>query len=371
MAQQIGNYDFSELLHKFKTGGQLISVDQISTGHINETFISHFLNGSGVNAFIHQRINHHVFRDPTKVMANIERVTRYLRQKVTEAGGDPERETLNIVPTIDGQSYYIDHQGNYWRTYQHIHGARTYDQVEDVRHIYSAARAFGNFQKLVSDLPGERLHETIPNFHHTPRRFTALQYAIQQDACGRVQEACPEIEFIEQRQAELSIIVDGMADGRLPERITHNDTKLNNVMIDDKTGEGVCVIDLDTVMPGSALYDFGDAVRLGASTAVEDERDLSRVGLDLPMFERLARGYLDAARDFLTTAEIDLLVFSAKLMTLEVGMRFLTDYLQGDQYFRIHRPQHNLERCRTQLKMVAEIERQFDPLTRIIDSCRN
>lgn len=370
MTQQVAPYDFLDLLQQFKTDGHLLHVERISTGHINETFISHFANGNGGNSFIHQRINHHVFKDPPKVMANIERVTNHLRQKISASGGDPDRETLTVVQTLNGQSFYIDRLGNYWRTYQQISGARTYDTVEDLRHVYSAARAFGKFQVLVGDLPGERLFETIPDFHNTPQRFSVFQQALNQDVKQRAAGAASEIDFILQRQDELATIVDGMRTGVLPERITHNDTKLNNVMIDDQTGDGVCVIDLDTVMPGSALYDFGDAVRIGASTAAEDERDLSKVRLDLDMFERLTSGYLDATRDFLIPAEVDLLSFSAKLMCLEVGMRFLTDYLQGDHYFRIHHPEHNLERSRTQFKMVREIENQLPAMNAIVDRYR-
>jgi Ser/Thr protein kinase RdoA (MazF antagonist) len=268
--------------------------------------------------YVNQRINHLVFREPEKLMENIERVTRFARAKILAAGGDPDREALTIVPTRDGHSFHRTSEGTYWRMFRYIDGARTYDRVEDLRHVYSASKAFGNFQKMLAELPGERLHETIPN------------------------------------------------SGRIPERVTHNDTKLNNVMIDDRTGEGVCVIDLDTVMPGSILYDFGDSVRLGAATAAEDERDLDKVGFDLGLFDRLAAGYLDAARDFLVPAEADLLTFSAKLLTLECGIRFLTDHLKGDVYFKIHREGHNLDRCRTQLKMVSEMEKQMAAMDGVV-----
>lgn len=361
-------YDFQYLLSNFQLDGKCLSIQRFSTGHINETYLSEFETQDGVAGFIHQRINHFVFKEPEKVMSNIERVTQHARRKLIASGNDPERGTLNIVPTLDGRSFLRDEEGNYWRTYQRILGAHTYDQVVDLRHVYSAAFAFGKFQSLVADLPGVRLFETIPNFHNTPKRFEAFVQALEADPLNRAAGAQSEIAFIQNRQAEMSIIVDGLVTGTIPERITHNDTKLNNVMIDDETGEGVCVIDLDTVMPGSILYDFGDAVRLGASTAVEDEADLSKVGLDIDMFKRLVEGYLDATRSFLTPKEIELLVFSARLLALELGIRFLTDYLQGDQYFRVHRPQHNLDRARTQLKMTAEVERLMEPLQAIVDS---
>ena len=367
IVQEKQGYDFQALLSNFQVDGKLLSIERFSTGHINETYLSHFETSGGTASFIHQRINHFVFKEPEKVMANIERVTRHARRKLIDTGGDPDRGTLNIVPTLSGGSFCKDESGNYWRTYHRIQGARTYDQVENVRHVYSAAHAFGTFQRLVADLPGERLFETIPDFHNTPRRYEAFVRAVEADTVNRAISAKAEIDFIQNRQAALDVIVDGLAEGSIPERITHNDTKFNNVMIDDQTGQGVCVIDLDTVMPGSILYDFGDAVRLGAGTAAEDETDLSKVTLDMNMFRRLASGYLDATRGFLTSEEIGLLAFSARLLALELGIRFLTDYLQGDQYFRIHRQQHNLDRARTQLKMTAEIERVMDSMQAVVD----
>ena len=226
--------------------------------------------------YIHQRINHHIFREPEQVMANIVRVTRVRRGAVRVAGGDPARETLTVIPALDGQPYYRTADGDTWRTYLFIEGARTYDQVEEVRHVYTAANAFGHFQRLLAGLPGERLHETIPGFHHTAQRFAAFVQALERDAHNRAAAARAEIDFILACSADARVVVDLLAEGRIPERVTHNDTKLNNVMIDERTGEGICVIDLDTVMPGSALYDFGDLVRTGAVTGAEDEPDLCR-----------------------------------------------------------------------------------------------
>jgi hypothetical protein len=336
------------------------------TGHINDTYASLFQTGAGVVRYIHQRINHNVFKQPDQVMDNIARVTRYARECIEAAGGDPQRETLNLIPAADGGIFYRSPEGDHWRTYIFIEGARTYDQVEDFSHVYSAAKAFGSFQKLLGRLPGGRLHETIPNFHHTRKRFEALVQAVERDVKNRAHSVKTEIDFALAREADTSVVVDLLAQGGIPERVTHNDTKLNNVMIDDRTGEGVCVIDLDTVMPGSALYDFGDSVRIGASTAAEDDPDLSQVGIDLGMFDRLAHGYLDAARDFLTPTEMDYLAFSAKLLTFECGLRFLTDYVSGDVYYKIRRESHNLDRCRTQFKLVAEMERKLDQMNAIV-----
>lgn len=362
--------EVAAVLDHFQLPGRLVDVAPYGSGHIHDTYASIFQGEGGRVRYIHQRINHHVFPEPEKVMANIERVTSFARQRILAAGGDPRRETLTLLPAEDGRSFYCAPNGDYWRSYVFIEGARTYEQVEDLRHVYSAAKAFGQFQRLLNDLPGERLHETIPDFHHTRKRFEAFLRVLEQDRFNRASCLQPEIAFVLAREAETSVIVDGLASGVLPERVTHNDTKLDNVMIDVVSGEGVCIIDLDTVMPGSALYDFGDAVRIGASSAAEDERNLDKVGIDLVMFDRLAHGYLDAARDFLTPTEIDYLGFSAELITLECGMRFLTDYLDGDAYFKIHRPDQNLDRCRTQFKMVAEMERQGAEMARIVNRYR-
>lgn len=362
--------DVAAVIEHFQLPGRLMDVAPYGSGHIHDTYASRFQDGNGSVRYIHQWINHHVFREPEKVMANIERVTLFARERILAAGGDPLRETLTLLPADDGRSFYRAANGDYWRTYVFIEGARTYEQVEDLRHVYSAAKAFGQFQRLLSSLPGERLYETIPDFHHTRKRFESFLRVLAQDPCNRAASVLTEIEFVLVHEAETSVIVDKLARGDLPERVTHNDTKLDNVMIDVATGEGVCIIDLDTVMPGSVLYDFGDAVRIGACTAAEDERNLDKVDVDLVMFDRLTHGYLDAARDFLTPTEIDHLAFSAELITLECGMRFLTDYLNGDVYFKTHRPGQNLDRCRTQFKMVTEMECKRTEMAQIVERYR-
>lgn len=358
--------DLEAIAAAFAVEGRWVSTCPIHSGHINDTYCSEFETEAKKTKYVNQRINHLVFREPEKLMENIERVTRFAREQIVAAGGDPLRETLNIVPARDGSSFIRTPDGGYWRTFLYIEGARTYDKAEDLRHVYAASRAFGAFQRMLSKLPGGRLHETIPNFHHTRKRFEAFLTAVGEDPHNRAAAAGPEIAFVLKRERDTGTIVDGLASGRIPERVTHNDTKLNNVLIDDRTGEGICVIDLDTVMPGSVLYDFGDSVRLGAATAAEDERDLSKVGSDLRLFDRLAAGYLNAARDFLTDEEARLLAFSAKLLTLECGIRFLTDHIEGDAYFKIQRPGQNLDRCRTQFKMVAEMERKTAEMEAVI-----
>jgi Ser/Thr protein kinase RdoA (MazF antagonist) len=272
-----------------------------------------------------------------------------------------------VIPTRDGQSHYCSRDGEYWRTFVFIEGVQTFEAVESPDQALQAGRAFGEFQSLLVDLPDGRLNETIPGFHNTRKRFAALQQAIQNDHFNRAQAARPEIDFASKHESLVDVILNAMAKKKIPERITHNDTKFNNVMLDTVTGDAKCVVDLDTVMPGCALYDFGDMVRTTTSPTLEDERDLSKVTMQRPMFKKLAEGYLATAGRFLTRAEKSLIAFSGKLITFEIGIRFLTDYLSGDTYFRIHRPDHNLDRCRTQFKLVDSIERQEKAMQKYVD----
>ncbi len=348
---------------QFEFRGAILDVAPHGGGHINDTFLV-TCDGSGPPArYILQHINRHVFHDPVAVMQNIERVTAHLA--IEDAGRpDRARRALQLVPAQDGRNWFVDARGETWRAYRLIENARTYETATSPDQAFQAARAFGHFQQQLASLPPPRLNETIPDFHNTPERFAALEQAIAGDVAGRAALAKPEIEFARSRQA----MTGSLLNAGLPERITHNDTKFNNVLLDDKTGEAVCVIDLDTVMPGLALYDFGDMVRTTTSPAKEDERDLSLVTMQFPMFEALVRGYLDSAGVFLTPAERKLLAFSGKLITFEIGIRFLTDYLSGDTYFKVHREGHNLDRCRTQFKLVQSIERQEDEMNRLVES---
>lgn len=300
-------------------------------------------------------------------MANIERVTRHLHVKLNASGtADVDRRVLTLVPARSGANHIVDGGGNTWRCFKAIEGARSYDQIESPQQGFEAARAFGEFQKLLADLPLPRLLDTIPNFHHTRSRFDTLRDAIQQDIVRRAALAQPEIEFALSREGLVDVLLDAQARGEIPERVTHNDTKLNNVLIDDATGKGLCVIDLDTVMPGLALYDFGDLCRTATCPTAEDEQDLTKVEMLPEMFEALVRGYLSSAGEFLCPAERDQLVFSARLITFEIGIRFLADYLQGDVYFKTHRPSHNLDRARVQFKMVASFEKNEKRMCEIV-----
>jgi hypothetical protein len=281
-------------------------------------------------------------------------------------GGDAKREVLTIIKTIDNNNFHIDKNGDFWRAYIFIDDATCYQIVEKPEHFYKSAKAFGKFQNQLSDFNADTLFEAIPNFHNTEKRFETFLKALDQDKFDRAQNVKPEIKFALERKADASILVNLLREHKLPLRVTHNDTKLNNVMIDNITGEGICVIDLDTVMPGLSLYDFGDSIRFGANPALEDEKDLSKVFMDLDLFELYSKGFLEEAGKSLTPTEIEYLSFSAKIMTLECGIRFLTDYLNGDTYFKIHREGHNLDRCRTQFKLVSDMEDKMDQMNDIV-----
>ena len=362
-------HNLAEVVKHFKIEGKFIEAMPYGSGHINDTYLSQFSTDAGQQKYIHQRINHNIFKQPEQLMENIYRVTDHLRKKILAAGGDADRQCLTLVPATDNQCFYRSDEGNYWRTYLFIDDARTYDLIETPDHLRSAGLAFGRFQQMLADLPGEPLHETIPMFHCTPNRVRLLENSIFKDVCNRAKHVRKEIDFALDRKDEMGLLARMLEQGRLPLRVTHNDTKLNNVMIDNDSGKAICVIDLDTVMLGSALYDFGDMIRTGITTAKEDEKDLSKVMLSMPMFEALARGYCEGAGDFLTQAEIKHLVFAGKLITYTIGVRFLTDYLCGDVYFKVHNPSHNLDRCRNQFKLVEEIEANYETMQKIVDGC--
>lgn len=360
-------FDLATLQEAFAFEGAFLDGTPYGSGHINDTFALHFRQTDGsTRRYIFQRINHNVFRNTAGLMGNVAGVTKHLRAKIEAAGGDSGRETLNLVPTVEGKPYHVDAEGNTWRAYFFIEGARTYDLVAELRHITLAGQAIGNFQRLMADYPAVQLVETIPDFHHTRKRFEALEASIAADVAGRAAGVQAEIAFARAREKDCSRIVDRMATGEIPLRVTHNDTKFNNVMIDDVSGEAICVIDLDTVMPGSALYDFGDAIRSSSNTAAEDETDLDKVTSSLEVFEAYVQGYLKSARTFLAPAELELLAFSAKLMTFECGIRFLKDHLDGDIYFKVKRPDHNLDRARNQFKLVADMEAKMDAMNAIV-----
>jgi len=347
----------------FSVNGEFRGAERYGSGHIHDTYCVHFEGSGRDTRIILQRMNTAIFKNPVAVMENIERVTRHLRSQI-DGRLDADRSVLQLVRTREGAGWFVDAEGHYWRAYRFIADAQAIDIVSSPQQAFQAAKAFGQFQRHLADLPGPRLHETIPGFHNTPNRFAAFEHAVKADASGRDSEAQAEIEFTIPRSA----IAQALVNASLPERVTHNDTKLNNVMLDDSTGEGICVIDLDTVMPGLAAYDFGDMVRTMTCAAAEDETDLSKVSMNFSLFEAVARGYLEGAEDFLTAPERDSLITGAKVIIFEQGIRFLADFLSGDKYYKVSRPLQNLDRCRTQFKLLESIEQQEDAMALLIQS---
>ena len=355
-----------EAIDGFKLPGELKECIRYGSGHINDTYRLTYETPQGTKRYILQRMSKSIFKKPVELMENVSGVTAWLRKKIIENGGDPERETLTLVKSNDGLPYFVDSTGEYWRVYLFIEGATCYDAVKDDNDFYQSAVAFGHFQRLLADYPAETLHETIKDFHNTPDRLEKFKKAVAVDICGRAASVQKEIDFILEREELTHALYDLQLDGRLPLRVTHNDTKLNNIMIDDETGKAICVIDLDTVMPGLTANDFGDSIRFGASTALEDEQDLSKVSCDLHLFDVYARGFIEGCGGALTDLEIDMLPMGAILMTFENGIRFLTDHLEGDHYYHIHREGHNLDRCRTQLTLVKDMQEKLPQMNAII-----
>lgn len=355
------------LLH-FQFDGKVTQADGYGNGHINDTFLVKMVKEDGAEKkAILQRMNHEIFKQPVELMENVMNVTSYLRERIVEAGGDPDRETLNVYPAKDGKPYYRDSEGNYWRAYYFIEDATSYDAVEKPEDFYESAVAFGHFQKMLAEYPAATLHETIVGFHDTKARFERFKQVVAEDKCGRAKEVEKEIQFVLSEQETAEVLGRMQAEGKLPLRVTHNDTKLNNIMIDNKTGKAICVIDLDTVMPGLAVNDFGDSIRFGASTGAEDEPDLSKISCDMELFELYTKGFIEGCEGRLTEQEMRMLPMGAKVMTFECGMRFLTDYPEGDVYFKIHRDKQNLDRCRTQFKLVEDMEAKWDTMNKIVE----
>ena len=359
----------AEVLEAFGWGETVVSCERYGSGHINDTFLVINKEGDAEKKYILQRMNHEIFKDVDGLMNNVSGVTAYLRDIIIKEGGDPERETLNLVPDVNGDFHHVDSIGSHWRVYLFISDATTYNQVEKIEDFYQSAKAFGHFQNLLAGYPVEKLVETIPAFHDTPKRFETFLKAVEEDVCGRAASVQEEIAFVMDRKDELGAVVDLQRAGKMPYRVTHNDTKLNNIMIDDNSGEAVCVIDLDTIMPGASVFDYGDSIRFGANTAAEDETDLSKVTLSLELFEAYTKGFLEGCAGKLTDVEVKMLPMGAKLMTFECGMRFLTDYLQGDTYFKIHKEGHNLDRCRCQFALVKDMEAKWDEMAKIVSDC--
>lgn len=357
------------ILDKFNFKGDLISCEKFGSGHINVTYIATYNDNDKNTQYIIQKVNTNVFKNIEELMDNVFAVTSFLRDKIRECGGNPDRETLNYIKTAQGEKFYRCNENECYRAYRFVDESKSYNSVDSAEIFGKSGVAFGRFQKYLSDFPATTLKETIPNFHNTIWRFeNEFIPAVEQDSQGRAKDCAEEIEFVVQRKADCSRLVDLIEKGMLPIRVTHNDTKLNNVIFDEKTDDAICVIDLDTVMPGLALYDFGDSIRFGANTAAEDEPDTSKVSINLDYFRAYAKGFLSEAGESLNQCELDNLAFSAKLMTFECGMRFLTDYLNGDTYFKTAYDNHNLVRARSQFALVKDMENKMCDMEDIIHS---
>ena len=351
----------------FQFEGSLKHIEPWGNGHINDTYLLTFAVGKmGYIQVILQRINKNVFPKPEEVMENMMNVTNHLHKKILENGGNPYRETVNVIPALDNKPYYKETEQDYWRATMFISDATCYDVAESVEDFYQSAVAFGKFQSLLADFPAEELHETIKNFHNTKSRFMNFKKAVEEDVAGRAKDVAEEIQFVLDHEKDACYFVDLIEKQEVPIRVTHNDTKLNNIMIDNKTHKGICVIDLDTTMPGLAMYDFGDSIRFGASTGEEDEKDLSKVSCSMELFEAYTKGFIEGCAGKLTEREIELLPMGAKVITYECGMRFLTDYLQNDVYFKTSRKEHNLDRARTQFKLVSDMEKKWGQMQNIV-----
>lgn len=355
--------DVEAVVSGFAVDGKFENAVPFGSGHINDTFRVTMTDGAGETKYYTlQRINHNVFRHPDWVMDNISRVLDYLKDK-REACGN--MQVLELIRTREGKNCLQTMMGTWWRMYHFVDGVCSYDSAHDPEIVYEAARGFAKFQDLLADLPLPRLHETIPNFHHTPMRYAMFEEAVYEDVANRVADVQPEIEFVRNRKHIYGRLLSRYLRGEIPERITHNDTKLNNALFNPDTKECTVIVDLDTIMPGVALYDFGDMIRVAANTADESEPDTEKVDFNMEMFDAAVRGYLERA-DFLVPAEIEELAFSARLITMTIGIRFLTDYVQGDVYFKIHYPHQNLDRARVQFKLVERMEARMDEMAGIV-----
>ncbi|MBO5252431.1 MAG: phosphotransferase [Clostridia bacterium] len=356
---------FREAAAAYPFGGKIAEIAPYGGGHINDTFLVTCTDGE---EYVLQHINSYVFKHPDEIMENIMGVTKFIAEKLTAEGRDATRGTLTICETTDGKDFYVDSDGEFWRVALNILNTTAFDYAESAEMFKTSGAAFGEFQSMLADYPADTLHETIPHFHDTPDRFRQLEDAIRDNKSGRLENVAAEIEFARARRADCAILMDLLNEGKLPLKVTHNDTKMSNVLIDNETGDAVCVIDLDTVMPGLTAFDYGDSIRAGATTAAEDEVDLSKVHFDLDLYKAYTEGFLGAAGKALTETEIRTLPVGAKLMTLEVGMRFLADYLNGDVYFKTKYPQHNLDRARNQFHLVKEMEEKWDDMMAVVEA---
>ena len=358
-------FDINAIIEEFNIKGNFTGYETINNGHINSTYNIAFDNNGAIEKYVLQKINTNIFTDPDKLMSNIVGVTNYIAEKYDNMGEDSSRRTLKFIPCTNGKYYYRDSDNSCWRLYHFVDDVYTCNKIDSNEVFENAGIAFGDFQNILADYDSASLYETIENFHNTVSRFADFKKAVEEDKVGRLKNVEEEVKFAMDREKDAHVLVDLISEGKLPLRVTHNDTKLNNILFDNQTNKGICIIDLDTVMPGLSLYDFGDSIRFGANTAAEDEKDVSKVSLSLSLYESYVKGYLSSAKDALTDCEKEYLPFSAKLMTYECGIRFLMDYLNGDTYFKTSYDDHNLVRAHTQFALVADMEKKMDDMIAI------
>jgi len=364
-----GSYDFESILGQFAIYGELEGIELFGSGHINQTYRSLWNQAGKRIHYTHQKINEKVFQKPDELMENIERVTRHIAAKLKKDGlEDRTRRVLKVVLSDEGKLYVRDDEGGWWRTFFFIENTHTLEVTDSPASAGFLGRSIANFQRQLVDLGGNRLNETIPNFHNMEKRYERFHDVLSRDCMGRAKDVEPEIDFMKRNEERGAVLVRALREGRLPERICHNDTKMSNILIDNDSSEALCVIDLDTVMPGTSLFDVGDLIRTVTTTAAEDETDLSKVEFDLEFFEALLGGYLSEGGKFLTAPELELICESGRNLTQIMGLRFLTDYLDGDQYYHIARPAHNLDRCRTQIALIKAMDEKWEKAEKIVKS---
>lgn len=359
--------NYEEIIRVFNVEGEIQSVEPFGSGHINDTLCATVVNNGKVHKYVLQKMNTEIFQDPQGLMNNIIKVTEYLKNIINSRGGDVSRETLHFYPTQDGHLFYEDDKGQCWRLEDLVANTKSYDMAATPEMFMNTGVAFGQFMSDLADFPAEELVEVIPNFHHTGKRFETFEKEVNANQAGRIETCREEVEFALAHKDLALSLVNQLAEGKLPLRVTHNDTKINNILMDEATDQPICIIDLDTIMPGACAYDFGDSIRFGASSAEEDEQDLSKVYMRMDLFEAFTKGYMQAVGKTLTPEEAKSLAIGAAVITFETGIRFLGDYLNGDTYFKVHRPGQNLDRARTQFKLVADMEKKMEEMQAIVD----
>ena len=353
----------SGVIQKFGFNKEISDLQKLEIGHINDTYVVNI----GDERYIVQRINGYVFKNPADIMENIEHVTTHIQKKAKLMGKDPKRSTLSFLHANDGHNYFKDDDGSYWRICPFIENTTTFEKIENSSMLYGSGYAFGLFQNMLDDFPMDTLHETITDFHNTKKRLDSFFEVVKEDPCGRASSTKNDINFFSERRKRSGSLIKLVETGGMPLRVTHNDTKYDNILIDTNTHEAVCVIDLDTVMPGLAVYDFGDAIRVVGNNATEDETDFDKITFNMEYYEIFTKGFIAGVNGLLKPIELENMALGCINITVELASRFLADHLDGDKYFKIHRPNHNLQRARNQMKLVIEMEKHLDEMNAVVE----